>query len=76
MMAKRDIPHYLEGEGKRLKRGQSEFQRKGDLIVQLIGNHQTQQIYIYKVTYYRVSFIKFNRTTCFGLLRPSPGPKS
>jgi len=33
MMAKRGIPHYLEGEGKRLKRGQSAFQRKGDIIV-------------------------------------------
>ena len=39
----------------------------------LLENRQTQQIY--KVTDYRVFFIKFNRTTCFGLLRPSSGPK-
>ena len=31
---------------------------------------------VYKVTDYRVFSIKFNRTTCFGLLRPSSGPKS
>ena len=34
MRANRGIPHDLEGEGKRLKKGQSVFQRKGDLMVQ------------------------------------------
>jgi len=34
MRANRGIPHDLEGEGKRLKKGQSAFQRKGDLMVQ------------------------------------------
>ena len=33
--ANRSIPHDVEGEGKRLKKGQSVFQRKGDVIVQV-----------------------------------------
>jgi len=43
-------------------------------LIDLLENCQTQQIY--KVPDYRVSSIKFNRTTCFNLLRPSSGPKS
>jgi len=33
--ANRGIPHDLEGEGKRLKKGQSAFRRKGDIMVQV-----------------------------------------
>jgi hypothetical protein len=35
MRANRGIPHDLEGEGKRLNRGQSALQRKGDVMVQV-----------------------------------------
>jgi hypothetical protein len=35
MRANRCIPHDLEGEGKCLNRGQSEFRRKGDVMVQV-----------------------------------------
>jgi hypothetical protein len=35
MMANRDIPHDLYGEGKWLKKGKSAFQRKGDKMVQV-----------------------------------------
>jgi len=35
MRANRGIPHDLEGEGKRLNRGQSAFQRKSDVMVQV-----------------------------------------
>jgi hypothetical protein len=35
MKANRGIPRDLEGEGKRLNRGQSAFWRKGDVMVQL-----------------------------------------
>ena len=34
MRANRGIPRDLEGEGKRLKKGQSAFRRKGDVMVQ------------------------------------------
>jgi len=33
--AKRGIPHDLEGEGRRLKKGKSAFWRKGDVMVQV-----------------------------------------
>jgi len=33
--ANRGIPRDLEGEGKRLKKGQSAFWRKGDVMVQV-----------------------------------------
>jgi len=35
MRANRAIPHDLEREGKHLKEGQSAFQRKGDVMVQV-----------------------------------------
>ena len=35
MRANRGIPRDLEGEGKRLNRGQSAFRRKGDVMVQV-----------------------------------------
>jgi len=35
MTANRDIPCDLGGEGKRLKKGQSAFRRKGDVMVQV-----------------------------------------
>ena len=35
LRANRGIPRYLEGEGKRLNRGQSAFRRKGDVMVQV-----------------------------------------
>ena len=35
MRANRGIPRDLEGEGKRLNRGQSAFWRKGDVMVQV-----------------------------------------
>jgi len=35
MRANRGIPRDLEGEGKRLNRGQSAFRRKGDIMVQV-----------------------------------------
>jgi hypothetical protein len=35
MRADRAIPHDLEGEGKRLTKGQSAFWRKGDVMVQV-----------------------------------------
>jgi hypothetical protein len=34
MTVNRGIPHDLEGEGKRLKKGHSAFWRKGDVMVQ------------------------------------------
>jgi hypothetical protein len=34
MRNNRGIPHELEGEGKRLNRGQSAFRRKGDVMVE------------------------------------------
>jgi hypothetical protein len=35
MRPKRGIPHDLEGEDKHLKKGQSVFRRKGDVMVQV-----------------------------------------
>jgi hypothetical protein len=35
MRANRDIPHDVEGEGMRLKKGQSAFRRKGDVMLQV-----------------------------------------
>jgi hypothetical protein len=35
MKANRGIPRDLEGEGKRFKKRQSAFRRKGDLMVQV-----------------------------------------
>ena len=35
MRANRGIPRDLEGEGKRLKKGESAFRRKGDVMVQV-----------------------------------------
>jgi hypothetical protein len=35
LRANRDIPHDLEGEGKRLKKGQLAFRRKEDIMVQV-----------------------------------------
>jgi len=35
MRANRGIPRDLEGEGKRLNKGQSAFRRKGDVMVQV-----------------------------------------
>ena len=35
MTANRGIPRDLEGEGKRLNRGQSAFRKKGDVMVQV-----------------------------------------
>jgi len=35
MRANGSIPRDLEGEGKRLKKGKSAFQRKGDVMVQV-----------------------------------------
>jgi len=35
MRVNRSIPHDLEGEGKHLKKGQSAFWRKGDLMAQV-----------------------------------------
>jgi len=35
MSAKRGIPRDLKGGGKRLKKGQSAFRRKGDIMVQM-----------------------------------------
>jgi len=35
MRANRGIPRDMEGEGKRLNRGQSAFRRKGDVMVQV-----------------------------------------
>jgi hypothetical protein len=35
MRANGGIPHDLEGEGKHLKKGQSAFWRKGDIVVQV-----------------------------------------
>ena len=35
MRANSGIPHDLEGEGKRLKKGQSAFRKKGDVMVQV-----------------------------------------
>jgi hypothetical protein len=40
MRANRGIPCDLEGEGKRLKKGQSAFRRKGDVMVQ-VWKHKT-----------------------------------
>jgi hypothetical protein len=44
MRANRGIPHDLEGKGRHLKKGQSAFRRKGDIMVQVWRNKRLVQM--------------------------------
>jgi len=73
MKANRDTPCDLEQEGKHLKNGQSAFQRKGDVVVQVWKNKRLVRMISTMHDATIVNTGQKDRKTNMEIKKPGPG---